>query len=475
MMSASTDPDRDPEPTREFTRGALFQACAEIQWATRRGDEKSPDLIDHMGCSISRQSACNRPSRQAGIPRDLFLWRSFYKFAVCFREDRKRLCGDKRRLAELIRQWNPDPNRLSLVSQAGMLTVPDWLTRLEHVPKIKSTRLAGEQLQWEFSDKTKHDWSMILVALLSSINQAILEMEKTGLKKMGEEMVHLNLQCRYLYYFIAWDAEIVKELLKKTNMVDDIATKFMPMRTGNTADEFCDQLPEFRPEAGLRGNKSFRYLWMFLAWHRVVNKLCNDETLPKLLNNIDIILVGAPRSPRSVLKLDDITDEFFKRFPDRENDRRLAKVGFRVYKDSDRFSGRGGGECWEGCDWLGDNLESKFTLPGTHGEMYPWDPPTVGVSELVLKKLHEELWNQLHKVVLKSVVLLYSRHSSPSGALEEFYVPPESEAGQRIPQTVADTPSRTANDDGGPWETVLSKRKQKQQGKSSGTIVTRRG
>ena len=187
-----------------------------------------------MGCSISRQSACNRPSRQAGIPRDLFLWRSFYKFAVCFREDRKRLCGDKRRLAELIRQWNPDPNRLSLVSQAGMLTVPDWLTRLEHVPKIKSTRLAGEQLQWEFSDKTKHDWSMILVALLSSINQAILEMEKTGLKKMGEEMVHLNLQCRYLYYFIAWDAEIVKELLKKTNMVDDIATKFMPMRTGNS-------------------------------------------------------------------------------------------------------------------------------------------------------------------------------------------------------------------------------------------------
>ena len=64
---------------------------------------------------------------------------------------------------------------------------------------------------------------------------------------------------------------------------------------------------------------------MFLAWHRVVNKLCNDETLPKLLNNIDIILVGAPRSPRSVLKLDDITDEFFKRFPDRENDRRLVE------------------------------------------------------------------------------------------------------------------------------------------------------
>ena len=58
--------------------------------------------------------------------------------------------------------------------------------------------------------------------------------------------------------------------------------------------------------------------------------------------------------------------------------------------------------CWC-CDWLSKNSESQFTLPGTHGVMYPWDPPNVGVSESVLKKLEGELWDQLYEVVLKSV------------------------------------------------------------------------
>ena len=31
--------------------------------------------------------------------------------------------------------------------------------------------------------------------------------------------------------------------------------------------------------------------------------------------------------------------------------------------------------------------------------MYPWDPPRVGVSEIVLKKLEDELWNKLHEMV----------------------------------------------------------------------------
>ena len=58
--------------------------------------------------------------------------------------------------------------------------------------------------------------------------------------------------------------------------------------------------------------------------------------------------------------------------------------------------------CWC-CDWLSKILEMQFTLPGTHGVMYPWDPPKVGVSELVLKKLEGELWNQLYEVVLMFV------------------------------------------------------------------------
>ena len=35
--------------------------------------------------------------------------------------------------------------------------------------------------------------------------------------------------------------------------------------------------------------------------------------------------------------------------------------------------------------------------------IYPWDPPKVGVSELVLKKLEGELWNQLYELVMASL------------------------------------------------------------------------
>ena len=58
--------------------------------------------------------------------------------------------------------------------------------------------------------------------------------------------------------------------------------------------------------------------------------------------------------------------------------------------------------CWC-CDWLSRNLESQFALPGTHGIMYPWDPPEIGVSEIVLERLEDELWNKLHEMVSNSL------------------------------------------------------------------------
>ena len=72
--------------------------------------------------------------------------------------------------------------------------------------------------------------------------------------------------------------------------------------------------------------------------------------------------------------------------------------------------------CWC-CHWLGEKLESQFVVPATHGVMYPWDPPKVGVSELVLKKLEDELWNQLCEVMLRE--LLYVRIIEPP----EIYIP----------------------------------------------------
>jgi len=103
---------------------------------------------------------------------------------------------------------------------------------LECLPKIQSTRIARGQLEWEFSDKTKYDWSRILVAFLSYVDQSIEKVKRAmemGNENLDKEMVTLNFWCRYLYYFVTWKAEIVRGLLMKTNMVDSI---FLPRQRG---------------------------------------------------------------------------------------------------------------------------------------------------------------------------------------------------------------------------------------------------
>ena len=66
-------------------------------------------------------------------------------------------------------------------------------------------------------------------------------------------------------------------------------------------------------------------------WHATVNTLCNDETLPELLKNIDIGLVEVPPSPTSVLTLREISDEFFTRFPDRMRDHQAVLETLEIH------------------------------------------------------------------------------------------------------------------------------------------------
>ncbi|KIM66949.1 hypothetical protein SCLCIDRAFT_264588 [Scleroderma citrinum Foug A] len=45
--------------------------------------------------------------------------------------------------------------------------------------------------------------------------------------------------------------------------------------------------------------------------------------------------------------------------------------------------------CWC-CDWFSKNLESRFTLPGTHGVLYPWAPEE-------RQKLSSSDWGAMYK------------------------------------------------------------------------------
>lgn len=157
-----------------------------------------------------------------------FLSRSYRKFVVRFKED-IRLCGGKR-LYDVIRDWRPD--RAGIVPK--WVSPPGWLLGFQGLPSIKS-RQVKEQIQWEFSDDTKHAWSKVLEIILRKVDDGIKQVKSTKGKageKTEEEtrqaMNALNIWSRTLYYFIVWDAGVVKSLLTETNMVASITTTFSP-------------------------------------------------------------------------------------------------------------------------------------------------------------------------------------------------------------------------------------------------------
>ncbi|KIM55278.1 hypothetical protein SCLCIDRAFT_52854, partial [Scleroderma citrinum Foug A] len=388
-------------------------------------------LINHIVDTWAALSAVDRCAadytKQLVSLEIFFLRQSFHKLSICFKEDTK-LCGGQR-LAELIGKWKPDRPEIA----PRWVNPPGWLVMLKGLPKIKSTRIVRGQPEWEFSDKTKYDWSRILVTFLTGMGQSIEKVERAGEENLQKEMKTLNFWCRYLYFFVTWKAGIVRDLLTKTNMVDNMT---MPMRTDNSR---YDELAEFELEVGgSTGAQVLRYLWTVVTWHEAVYTLCNNKALPKLLKDIEIGLVQVPRSPSSVLTLPEISKEFFKRFPfmilylekrchsdmffDFVHSEAVLMGLLNYYKHYSVQAGQDVGfgdpqrmqqilaeageavitiseECCWCCDWLSKNSESQFMLLGTHGMMYPWDPPKVGVSELVLKKLEGELWNNLYEAV----------------------------------------------------------------------------
>ena len=50
--------------------------------------------------------------------------------------------------------------------------------------------------------------------------------------------------------------------------------------------------------------------------------------------------------------------------------------------------------CWC-CEKLG-NLSGDIKLSGSHGKLYAWSPPQVGVDMNVLKDLEDALWDELN-------------------------------------------------------------------------------
>ncbi|KAL4062198.1 hypothetical protein J3A83DRAFT_2417583 [Scleroderma citrinum] len=226
-------------------------------------------------------------------------------------------------------------------------------------------------------------------------------------------------------------------------MVASITAVFTPEKSAGVADNTDDDFVGLQQEWGeSKGEQIYRYLKTVVAEHAAVDYLCTVP-LPELLNNIEIGLIEVPRSPSSVLTRREITEEFFVRYPHMTEDRQDVVEALEAHY-SDTFSDCVHAEatlmglvnyynhdlvheihstgiknqdmvrriiqpvvdaeeamitaskmcCWC-CDWLGQHLTTHFVLPGTHGIMYPWDPPKFGVSVSVLRRLERELWRSL--------------------------------------------------------------------------------
>jgi len=126
----------------------------------------------------SALSAINRHAENylchaEGVLETFLLSRSTHEFTeLCSGRVPAGLCGGKQ-LAVVISQWKTDHLEI-----APKWIDSDWLNTINGLPKIKSTRTVKGQVEWEFSDKTKHDWSM-LVTLLSAVDEAIEDLKQT--------------------------------------------------------------------------------------------------------------------------------------------------------------------------------------------------------------------------------------------------------------------------------------------------------
>jgi hypothetical protein len=79
--------------------------------------------------------------------------------------------------------------------------------------------------------------------------------------------------------------------------------------------------------------------------------------------------------------------------------------------------------CWC-CSALGSILSQdkrvSIKLPGSHGIIYPWSPPRVGLNVRVLLILEGQLWAELHTAIKRAgFVVPLSRPSSGSSNDDE--------------------------------------------------------
>ncbi|KAI0781891.1 hypothetical protein C8Q75DRAFT_545321 [Abortiporus biennis] len=68
---------------------------------------------------------------------------------------------------------------------------------------------------------------------------------------------------------------------------------------------------------------------------------------------------------------------------------------------------------------LSENLTLPTHLPGTHGHVFPWDPPSFGIPDMILEKLVQKLRQDIICLAFKNASTISNRSGQLSPTSDE--------------------------------------------------------
>ncbi|EDR06078.1 uncharacterized protein LACBIDRAFT_294726 [Laccaria bicolor S238N-H82] len=335
--------------------------------------------------------------------------------------------------------------------------------------------------QWEFSNATLRSWAWLLAYILQQLEFTTswtkLAREKGETDKETRGLNDIHNWCYCLHAYVHWKEGIVKTLLTRTSLAHAFDLPAPLNRRGDAEPEMRrepdesdgqqDELAEMRREPNESdGQQVLRHLQAIVAWHAAAQSLL-DKNRRQIAPTLRVGLVEVtPRHP-DLMTVEDFVKEFFLKRPASSSEARTSieniirknytmatftgtthaeatLMGLLKYFSPGSPSVNYGNQiedatlrllkefiepatfekaiavgkkcCWC-CDRLGSLLDIDIKLPGSHGVLFAWTPPRVGVEVTILQQLEKELWDEMSAAVTDKISGGHSRQSSGSSTV----------------------------------------------------------
>ncbi|KAF8967436.1 hypothetical protein BDZ97DRAFT_1728058 [Flammula alnicola] len=372
---------------------------------------------------------------------------------------------------EVLRDWTPRKHEIHGIC---WMNRPEWVSDPKIVPDGMIERMLDGpegQVQWELSNATVRAWVQFLAAAVANVRvsvkraKAAKDAEKSkGPGEKQPEKMESALQCvtrccYHLYRLVSWDAKVVQTLLTKTSLAKAFHLGFVPAVDGDVEPLADMRLGPTESE----GQQVLRYLESIVAWHAAIMSFYHGNFRFQVPERLDIGLVEVPRGDDKIMSGKEISEEFFRRYPAATPEARattqdtlqkfypsrftgnihaeatlmgllnccsprsrFVKYDIRIQNEDllEKFIGpatfakaiASSQKCCWCCNRLGNRL-TDIRLPRSHGLIYAWSPPLVGIDISILRELENELWRELATALRDASRPTHCRHSSGSSTV----------------------------------------------------------